>query len=97
MMFDHQTAIVDRTSVARPQRLAPRTTASAVAPRRTRCDEAGPVRAPVGRMSRPGGAISRTPRPHAAFRSPTFLSNDSAGSDDGAVAGLEGAQTWASR
>lgn len=97
MKFDRQTAITDRTPVACPQRRAPRTAVSADTLRPAERHQPGPMRWPVDRVSRPGGAISHMPRPHAAFRFPTFLSNDSAGSDDGAVAGLEGAQTWASR
>lgn len=95
MTFDRLTAIVDRPPVARPQRTASRAAATMDASRPVPRIGLGPRPAPVAWMRWPGGPASQ--RPHPAFRFPNSLSNDSAGSDDGAVAGLEGAQTWASR
>lgn len=103
MMLDRSTAVVDRQTVARPQRPALRAAVSPDAtrmPRRTGlmgCERIGSIHASGRTPQQAGAAAPRAVHPHPAFRFPTFLSNDSAGSDDGAVAGLEGAQTWASR
>ncbi|GHA84496.1 hypothetical protein GCM10007067_23060 [Lysobacter bugurensis] len=98
MTFDCLTAGYDRTSVGCPQRNAPRTAESALGAHRRwlRRDRTGTARAAT-RMQGSGAGPERLQPLEPAFRSPIFHSNDSAGSDDGAVAGLEGAQTWASR
>lgn len=99
MTLDRHPAIADRPPVTCPQRFAPRTPAFGAVPAAT------PMRQPVRGtgMHAPGRPLTCDALPpgtawsHGTFRFPVSTSNDSAGSDDASVAGLEGAQTWASR